>query len=64
MFLAGEDNQLVFMQFAKDAELPEHAHAAQVGFVLAGMIELTISGATRQYGKGGIYHIPVWIFDV
>ena len=46
------------MQFEKDVDLPEHSHAAQVGFVLSGRIELTINGATREYSKGDIYYIP------
>ena len=52
------DHQLIFMQFEKDADLPEHSHAAQVGFVLRGSIELTIDGNKREYGKGDIYYIP------
>ena len=52
------DHQLIFMQFAKDAELPEHSHAAQVGFVLSGKIELIIDGAKNEYSKGEIYYIP------
>ena len=52
------DHQLIFMQFEKDVDLPEHSHAAQVGFVLSGRIELTINGATREYSKGDIYYIP------
>ena len=50
-------HQLIFMQFEKDADLPEHSHAAQVGFVLNGVIELTIDGVKRQFGKGDIYYI-------
>lgn len=52
------NHQLIFMQFEKDADLPEHSHAAQVGFVLNGKIELTIDGAEKMYGKGDIYYIP------
>ena len=54
----GPDHQLIFMQFEKDADLPEHSHAAQVGFVLRGKIELTIDGTVNEYGKGDIYFIP------
>lgn len=53
-----EDHQLIFMQFEKDVELPEHSHAAQVGFVLNGRIELTVDGNRREYSKGDIYYIP------
>jgi len=52
------DHQLIFMQFEKDVDLPEHSHAAQVGFVLSGKIELTIDGVKRKYSKGDIYCIP------
>ena len=53
-----ENHQLIFMQFEKDADLPEHAHAAQVGFVLDGNIELIIDGNKKEYAKGDIYYIP------
>ncbi|MGD9210357.1 MAG: cupin domain-containing protein [Desulfobacteraceae bacterium] len=52
------DHQLVFMQFDRDVDLPEHAHAAQVGFVLDGVIELIIDGVKKQFVKGDIYYIP------
>ncbi|MBU1054732.1 MAG: cupin domain-containing protein [Proteobacteria bacterium] len=52
------NHQLIFMQFEKDADLPEHSHAAQVGFVLSGKIELIIDGAKKEYSKGDIYFIP------
>lgn len=55
------DHQLVFMQFEKGAELPEHSHAAQVGFILSGVIELTIGGVKKQYGKGEVYYIPTGV---
>jgi quercetin dioxygenase-like cupin family protein len=54
----GPDHQVIFMQFEKDTDLPEHSHAAQVGFVLRGRIELTIDGIGNEYGKGDIYFIP------
>ena len=52
------DHQLIFMQFEKDVDLPEHSHAAQVGFVLRGKIELTIEGIENEFKKGDIYFIP------
>lgn len=53
-----KDHQVIFMQFENDVDLPEHSHAAQVGFVLSGKIEMTIDGVKREYSKGDIYHIP------
>ena len=55
------DHQLVLMQFEKEVDLPEHSHAAQVGFILSGVMELTIGGVKRQYGKGDIYYIPAGV---
>lgn len=53
-----ENHQIMFMVFENDVEMPEHAHAAQAGFVLEGMIELTIDGEKRSYRKGDRYYIP------
>ena len=52
-----QDHQLIFMQFEKDVDLPEHSHAVQAGFVLNGKINLTIDGIKREYKKGDIYFI-------
>ena len=54
----GEDHQVIFMEFAEDVDLFEHTHAAQVGFVLEGRIDLTIGGVLVTYGKGDRYYIP------
>jgi quercetin dioxygenase-like cupin family protein len=53
-----ENHQIMFMVFEDDVEMPEHAHAAQAGFVLEGAIELTIAGEKRRYLKGDRYYIP------
>jgi len=46
------------MEFASDVDLPAHSHAAQVGFVLEGKIELVIDGKKKTYTKGDRYYIP------
>ncbi|SCY63004.1 cupin domain-containing protein [Desulfoluna spongiiphila] len=53
-----ETHQLLFMQFDQDLELPEHAHAAQVGFVLEGTIDLVVDGQAYRFTKGDRYYIP------
>ena len=53
-----DTHQILFMQFEKDADLPEHSHAAQMGIVLEGKIELVIDGEKRCFTKGDRYHIP------
>lgn len=51
-------HQIIFMEFAEDADLPEHTHAAQIGFVLEGRIDLVIGGVPGTYVKGDRYFIP------
>ena len=53
-----ETHQIVFMEFAEDVELPEHAHEAQWGLVLEGRIEMNVEGNRQVYGKGDRYFIP------
>ena len=53
-----DTHQILFMQFEKDAVLPGHAHAAQMGIVLEGKIELVIDGKKHFFGKGDRYYIP------
>ena len=54
----GENHQIIFMQFEKDVELPEHTHEAQWGIVLEGKISLKIGGENNTYHKGDRYFIP------
>jgi quercetin dioxygenase-like cupin family protein len=52
-----DNHQIMFMCFEEDVEMPKHSHAAQVGFVLEGIIELTVAGEKRRYEKGDRYYI-------
>ncbi len=54
-------HQILFMQFSDDVDLPEHAHAAQVGFVLEGRIDLVVGGEKHTYVKGDRYLIPAGV---
>lgn len=53
-----DTHQIIFMEFEKDVDLVEHSHAAQIGIVLEGRIDLVIDGQKRTYGKGDRYYIP------
>ncbi|WP_300671557.1 cupin domain-containing protein [Desulfoluna sp.] len=53
-----ETHQILFMEFEKDTDLPEHAHAGQFGIVLEGKIELVIDGKMQRFTKGDRYYIP------
>jgi quercetin dioxygenase-like cupin family protein len=52
-----DTHQIIFMEFEKNVDLPEHSHAAQIGIVLEGRIDLTIAGKTKTYKKGDRYFI-------
>jgi quercetin dioxygenase-like cupin family protein len=56
--LQGERQQIIFMEFSEDIEIPEHSHEAQWGVVLKGRIELTIAGEKHILTKGDTYFIP------
>jgi quercetin dioxygenase-like cupin family protein len=56
-----DTHQILFMEFEKDVELPEHSHEAQVGIVLEGKIELVIGGERRFLVKGDRYYIPAGV---
>jgi len=51
-------HQILFMEFQKDVDLPEHSHAAQMGIVVEGMIDLVIDGEKQCLSKGDRYYIP------
>ena len=53
-----DTHQIIFMEFSKDVDLPEHSHAAQIGIVLEGKIDLMIGGSKETYTKGDRYYIP------
>ena len=54
----GVNHQIIFMEFAEDADLPEHCHESQWGIVLEGRIELVIDGIKKIYTRGDRYFIP------
>lgn len=54
----GKDQQIIFMEFSEDVDLPEHSHAGQAGFVLEGRIDLIIEGVKSTFNKGDRYYIP------
>ena len=56
-----DTHQILFMQFEEDADLPEHSHAAQMGIVLEGKIELVIDGEKQSFAKGDRYYIPAGV---
>jgi len=53
-----ENHQIIFMEFDKEVEAPEHSHESQWGVVLEGKIDLVVDGVKRTYSKGEHYFIP------
>jgi len=53
-----DSHQILFMEFGKDVEIPEHSHESQWGIVLEGRIDLKIEGVERTYTKGDRVFIP------
>ena len=56
--LQGRDQQVLFMSFVEDVELPAHAHEAQWGIVLEGKIDMVIGGEEFTFTRGDRYFIP------
>ncbi|HYE80952.1 MAG TPA: cupin domain-containing protein [Clostridia bacterium] len=56
-----DDHQILFMEFDRDIDLPEHSHEDQWAVVLEGKIELVIGGVKKAYSKGDRYHIPAGV---
>ena len=53
-----ENHQIIFMEFSKDIEVPQHSHESQWGIVLEGKIDLFVDGVKQTYSKGDRYFIP------
>ena len=53
-----ENHQIIFMEFEKDAVIPQHAHESQWEVVLEGRVDLTVDGVTTSYYKGDRFFIP------
>ena len=58
-YLSQSDNhQIIFSEYTKDAEVPEHTHESQWGAVLEGKIEFCIEGKKQTCLKGDRFFIP------
>jgi quercetin dioxygenase-like cupin family protein len=54
----GDKNQIIFMFFEKDVNLPEHSHESQWEIVLEGKVDLFVEGNKKTYNKGERFFIP------
>ena len=58
-FLSQGDNyQIIFMEFKRDVNLPEHSHESQWEIVVEGKVDLIVEGHKQTYKKGERFFIP------
>ncbi len=58
-YLSQSDNhQIIFLEFKKDVDLPEHSHNEQWEYVLNGIVDLFVNGIKNTYKKGDSFFIP------
>jgi quercetin dioxygenase-like cupin family protein len=53
-----DEHQIIFLEFRKDVELPEHEHEAQWEYILNGKVDLWVDGIKNTYKKGDNFFIP------
>jgi quercetin dioxygenase-like cupin family protein len=56
--LQGDTQQVTFVRFDKDVEVPAHSHRAQWELVIAGEVKLTMKGEERTYRQGESFYVP------
>jgi quercetin dioxygenase-like cupin family protein len=56
--LQGESQQVAFVSFEKDTNVPEHSHRAQWEHVIEGKMVLRMNGEARTYWQGESFFIP------
>jgi quercetin dioxygenase-like cupin family protein len=54
----GENHQIIFMEFEKDAEIPEHSHESQWEIVLEGKVDYWEEEIKYTFKKGDRFFIP------
>jgi len=53
----GENEQVVFMEFERDVEIPQHYHDSQWEIVLEGKVDYFEDGLKHTYKKGDRFFI-------
>lgn len=54
----GENEQVVFMEFKKNVNIPKHSHESQFEVVINGMVEYFADGIKHIYKKGDCFFVP------
>jgi quercetin dioxygenase-like cupin family protein len=53
-----ENEQIVFMEFEKDVEVPGHFHESQWEIVIDGSVDYFQDGVKHSYKKGDTFFVP------
>ena len=56
--LQGQRQQAVFIEFGQTVQVPEHNHAEQWEFALAGRVDLHRLGGTETFTAGDNFFVP------
>lgn len=56
--LQGKNNQMIFMEFKNDVDIPEHSHESQWEIVLNGKVDYFEKDFKITYKKGDRFYIP------
>ncbi len=56
--LQGREQQVVFVEFKETVAVPEHSHAEQWEFALAGQVELRREGRSELFKAGDNFFVP------
>lgn len=59
--IQNDRQQVAFIEFADDVEVPEHSHEEQWEFVLDGHVELRVNGETTEHQVGSNFFIPAGV---
>lgn len=54
----GKSHQVVFSEYTRNANIPEHSHSTQWGVVLKGKIRFIVKGKSRTFTRGEVFFIP------
>ena len=57
LLMGGPDGQVVYWTFVDGGDVPTHAHGPQLGFVVAGQVDLTVDGELTAYAAGSSFEI-------
>ena len=56
--LQGQNQQVAFVRFQNEIDVPEHSHKAQWELVVAGEVRLRVHGEEKIYRAGESFYIP------